>query len=56
MIKYDDFRFSSKRFRHNSLYVISASYVLLGNLITIHSDTESTSNQRKQMKKSLKRR
>lgn len=40
MIKYDDIRFSLERFHHDDLYVISASYVLLGNLVKAQSDNE----------------
>lgn len=40
MIKYDEFRFSLERFHHDNLYVISASYVLLGDLVKARPDNE----------------
>ena len=40
MIKYDEFRFSLERFHRDNLYVISASYILLGDLVKIRPDNE----------------
>ena len=46
MSKYDAFRFSLERFHHDQQYIISASYIALGNLISLKPDSEMTSEEK----------
>lgn len=46
MLKYDGFRFSLERFHHDQQYIVSASYITLGDLIALKPDNEMTDEEK----------